>query len=303
MGRRISLKLFNLFFLLIIISPVTAQFGGPGRNNSNGIIAVAGAAGTDRVITVGGRLTPLRKITHSISVEGYVDAILVKQGDRVSPGSPLARISRDVIGESYRPVILESRISGIVSQIHIYENESVRSGAEAVTVLDDRSYLLKVSLSDRDAPAVRRLGALPVQGMTPEGQSFRGRIESLSTEPDYNTGLFTLTISFPRSSDLYLGTVLFVDLPVEKASGIAIESSAVIREEGKAYVWIIDDQGLIRKQAVVAGDISEENIEIKEGIAEGTRYIRTPSGEEKPDMSIRELIQATMSGNAAPGGN
>ncbi|MBN2657771.1 MAG: HlyD family efflux transporter periplasmic adaptor subunit [Spirochaetales bacterium] len=303
MRRTISGSFLFIVFFLIVHSPLTAQFGGQGRNNSNGIIATAGAAGADRFITVGGRLTPYRKITHSINVEGSVDALLVRQGDRVSVGSPLLRISRDVVGETYRPVILESRISGIVSGIQVYENQSVKSGTEAVTVLDDRNYLLNVSLSDRDAPAVRKLGSLAVRGKTPEGLVFPGTIQSLSTEPDYNTGLFTLTITFPRNRDLYLGTVLFVDLPVEQASGITVEEMAVQQEDGSTFLWVIDDEGLVRKQTVKAGGSSEGKTEILEGMAEGDRYVRTPSGKEKPGMSIRELIQATMAGNAAQGGN
>ena len=77
-------------------------------------------------------------------------------------------------------------------------------------------------------PAVRRLGNIPVTGITPEGESFQGRIKQLSLEPDYSTGLFTLTMEFSGGQGLFLGMIIFVDLPVSKPEGIKVETSAVV---------------------------------------------------------------------------
>lgn len=281
----------------VLTFPLYAQFGGRGGLNSGGPVATAGPAGSDRIITVGGRLTPYRKIYQDFSVDGFVDEILVTQGQRITEGTPLIRISRDVIGETFRPVILDSPMNGIVSEIHVYEKEQVSSGTAAVTIIDDRYYVLKASISDRDAPAVRKLGALAVEGMTPEGTSYRGTIRSLSTEPDYGTGLFTLTISFPRNRDLYFGTVLFVDLPVEKASGITIEETALIQNDQGFFVWIVDGDGLLEQRPITSGARSEGKVEILEGISQGERYVRKPSGKEEPGMSVRELIRSSMAEN------
>lgn len=297
--------IFSVVFTIITASTLSAQFfgGGGGRPGSNNIFGVAGSASPGREITVGGRLTPYRKVEHSASVEGYVDSLPVKLGDRVSVGSPLVRISRNVVGETYLPVVVESRIDGIVSDIKVYRNELVTSGTSAVTILDDRFYLLKASLSDRDALAVRRLGALAVQGKTPEGDSFPGTIEELSTEPDYTTGLFTLTIAFPRNRNLYLGAVLFVDLPVEKPAGIIIDATAVFTDGGASFVWIINKDSQLEKKAVTPGALSDTGIAIDKGIASGDRYLRKPGGQEKEGMSIRDLVQANMAGSGSTGGN
>ncbi len=250
-----------------------------------------------RVITVGGRLTPFRKIDHSFTVNGYVDTLLVKAGDRVRSGSPLVKITREVIGETYRPVILESRIDGIVSEINVYEKEEVSGGQSAVTVLDDSLYLLMVSLSDRDAQAVRNLGRISVKGVSPEGAEFSGKIRDITTEPDYTTGLFTLTMEFPRNRDLYLGSVLFVDLPVQKAAGISIDLSALVREGDSDFIWVLNKENTLEKRPIVPGEEQDDKIAVTEGMTAGERYVRKPGGLEKAGMTIRELVQANMAGN------
>lgn len=296
---------FSVFFFLILLSGVSSLsaqfFGGGSRNGSNNIIGVAGSASPGRVITVGGRLTPYRKVEHTATVDGYVDAILVKQGDRVKVGTPLIRISRDVVGETYLPVVVESRIDGIVSDIQVYQNQLVTGGTAAVTILDDRYYVLDASLSDRDAFAVRKLEGLTVQGKTPEGEAFPGIIESLSTEPDYTTGLFTLTMDFPRTKDLFLGAVLFVDLPVEKPSGITVDKTAVLSQDGSSFIWIINQKSELEKRVVTTGPEKDDSITVIKGIESGERYLRKPAGKEKEGMSLREFIQASMAAGGASG--
>ena len=201
--------------------------------------------------------------------------------------------------KTYKPVILESRIDGIVSEVHVYESQQVSSGTQGVTVLDDRFFLLEASLSDRDARAVRNMAGFAVKGVSPEGDEFSGKIRDITTEPDYKTGLFTLTMQFSPQAGLYLGTVLFVDLPVEKPSGISIEKTALIPDQPKPTVWVFSSQGLLEMRQVTPGQEKEENIEISRGISEGEQYVRKPDGKEVEGMSVRELIQVRMAGNGS----
>ena len=286
----------TIYVLLLSSFPLAAQFGGgmgPGRTTSaGGIFAVAGPAKPGRIVTVGGRLVPESKISHGIPVAGFLDTILVKIGDRVTEGQPLLTVTRNAVGETFRPVVLESRLNGVVSEILVYRSQEVNTGSPAVIILDDSRYLLKASLSDRDAQAIRNLGAIPVNGVTPDGTAFTGKIRQLSQEPDYSTGLFTLTMEFPKRTGMFLGMVLFVDLPAQKAEGISVEKTAILRDGGKPYLWIISDENQLKQTAVVTGEEKDTMIIIDRGISPGDRYITRLSGNEKEGMGLRDLIQA-----------
>jgi len=294
-----------MILLVLSAPPLFCQFGGGGSRpgSSGGVFAVVNPAQPGRMITVGGRLQPRNKIVHTVPVAGYVEDILVRVGDRVSEGQPLARLTRGVVGETFRPAVLESRLAGVVSAVQIYEKQEVGAGSPAVTILDDRSLVLEAALSDRDAQDIRALGRIPVTGTTPEGNSFTGKILQISLEPDYATGLFTLTLEFPRIPEMFPGMVLFVDLPARKAEGITVETTALVFSGEQTFLWLLDEENLLRRQPVISGQSQGINTLILEGLSPGDRYIRQPGGREEEGLGLRELIQANLNSRPAPGGS
>ncbi|MBI9099029.1 MAG: HlyD family efflux transporter periplasmic adaptor subunit [Spirochaetaceae bacterium] len=295
------LKIIAIILCFTFPYSIAAQFGGRGQGQDGGVFAVASPAKSGRFITVGGRLTPARKIGHSIAVSGYVQSILVNLGDPVEPGQPLIQITRDVVGETFLPVVIESRIRGIVSEINVFEKQEVNAGTQAITILDNSRFLLKTNLSDRDARAIGSLGSVQVTGVTPEGDKFQGRIQQISQEPDFITGLFTLTMEFPRSQNLFLGMVLFVDLAASKEEGITIEKTAVFKSDGKSYVWLLNKDNQLTRREIITGAEAELKVTIENGLSSGERFVRQISGNEREGMAPRELIQANMSDNPHEG--
>ena len=301
--KNIKLICFLLFMncLIGLNAQIMIQLGGGGRS-SLGPIVTAGTAQQERIVTLGGRLEPMRKITHSIPVAGNVSSILVSVGQRVQAGQNLVQLSRSVVGESYRPVYLEARLSGVVSQILVSEMAEVTAGTQAVIIIDDSSYLLKASLSDRDATAVINMANQTFTGTSTEGVSMNGRVVSISPEPDYSTGLFTLTMEFPRTEGSFLGMVIFVDLKVSSGGGVPVEKTAVFTENGESFIWAISQNNTLLKQQVKQGRELETQILIEEGIPAGARYIRAPRGDEKEGTEIREYLQASLGNNNRTGG-
>lgn len=296
-------QLISLFIMLCLCFPLTAQsgWGGKGSGGKVGFFAEAIPASSGRTITVGGRLLPLRKISHNFNINGYVDDILVEVGDRVDIGQDLVRVKRDAVGETFLPVIIESRVRGLISEVHVYETEQITSGSPAVTIIDNSAYILLTSISDRDAQAIRNLGELSVTAVTPDGESFTGRIVRVSQEPDYNTGLFNITMEFRRQEGLFLGMVLFVDLPIEKAAGITIEKSALIMENDITYIWILNDENTLSLKAVTTGREVGDKITIESGLKAGERYITSVGGNEEEGMLLKDLVRANMDNSQGDG--
>lgn len=295
---------FVLFIMCCITFSVTAQFGGGGGRgpgSGGGLFSEAKPANQDRTITVGGRLQPLRKINHSISINGFVADILVEVGDRVKTGQALFKIKRDAVGETYLPVIIESRVKGIVSEIHVYETEQVTSGSPAATIIDDSGFILLTSISDRDAQAVRNLGAFSITAVTPDGDSFPGKIVRVSQEPDYSTGLFSITMEFRKQEGLFLGMVLFVDLPVQKAAGITIEKSAIITDKGIVSIWILNEKNALSLRNVTTGKEIGDKINVEKGLQAGERYLTQISGNEADGLALRDLITMNMNNSQSSG--
>lgn len=295
-----------LALALFLPLPLGAQAGpggGMGSGTTGGdLIVVATPPTSGRVVTVGGRIAPVRKISHTFTVAGVVDKILVNLGDRVTTDQALIRVLRDSVGETFRPVLIESRLSGVVSEIQVYEKEEVRVGLAAITILDDASFVLRTSLSDRDALAIRGMGSSAITGKTPDGTKFSGRILQVSAEPDYTTGLFTLTMEFPRQRGLSVGLVVFVDLAAEKPQGFAVKPTALYTLDEKTYLWMVGPDTKLVLRPVTASKITEGLVPVLSGLTTGERYVSRVSGKEKEGMSPRELIQANLGSTSSTGG-
>jgi multidrug efflux pump subunit AcrA (membrane-fusion protein) len=253
-------------------------------------MAIASPRDKSLTISVAGRLEPLRRISHSLSVGGFVETVHVKLGDRVREGQALVTITRDAPGDSYRPVVLTSRIDGRVAELALSPGAEARAGAAAVTVLDDSAYLLRVALSDRDAHRVASLAGPDILARSADGARLSGRVLSVSTEPDYATGLFSATIRVAAQDGARIGLAVFMDLPVAALRGIFIRSELLVRRFGRSLAWVLDADDTVRVAPLVLGNAFGDEYLVSSGLASGTRYLTRLSGKEREGMPLEELI-------------
>jgi len=238
--------------------------------------------------TVGGRLQPLYRIVHKALQGGVVEEVFVNPGNRVAAGDPLFSVIQNSPGERYRPVVVTSRLSGVVSEVSIAVKEEVSQNQDAVTVLDTSTMILEAAASDLDALGLK--SGIPIRGVGPDNKTYSGILSNVSTEPDYSTGLFTLTFTFPNRGDLRIGTPLFIDIPVQEVEGMFVSPQAVVRRYGRNRLWFVDDDNIINSGEVVTGSVVDGRILIVEGLAEGDRYLDSPTGREKEGMAMKDLF-------------
>lgn len=260
-------------------------------------VAVAKEEARTTYIGVAGRLEPARRIGHTASAAGVVAAVHVRVGDRVSEGQPLVTIVRDAPGESYRPVVVASRVAGRVSAVGVTQGAEVKSGAEAVTVIDDSEFRLVAALSDKDAFRVASMARAAVTARSADGVTLRGTLEGVSAEPDYSTGLFSAVIGFPAQAGARIGMVLLMDLPVESVRGVFVDKDLIVRRFGRSVMWVFDEAGALRQVPVTPGKPYGDDILLTSGLVPGTRYVAALTGYEKDGMSLEEYREARKKGS------
>lgn len=269
---------------------------GSGRVGGS-LVAVAKMESRTTSIGVAGRLEPARRIVHTIGITGFVEAIHVRLGDRVHEGQLLVTLTRDAPGESYRPVLIVSRISGKVSEISVTVGSEARSGAAAISVIDDSEYRLSVALSDKDAFRVATMEQVSLTAHSADGTELSGRLSSVSAEPDYATGLFTANIHFDSQMGARTGMVLFMELPVDSVQGIFINQGLVVRRFGNSVLWIVDSDDRLRQVPISTGKPYGNDILVISGLEPGSRFISTMTGYEKDGLSLQEYRDAQKKGS------
>ena len=259
--------------------------GSPPGGAEGSPVAVAEPSEQVHSITVGGRLEPQSRIVHKISTGGFVLSISVQEGQLVEAGEELLKVRRkDDVLELYKPVPLNARISGRVSEVLVQPEAEVAAGQSAVVILDTKAYLLKANVSDKDA--FRIDVGQQVTGRTAEGTPVRGVLLSRSAEPDYSTGLFELTFRFPDGQRVSIGEFVLIDLPVERLRGLFVPRDAVVRRYGKYFLWIVNGSQNLEAREVRPGQVFGDLVAIGEGLNPGERYLQVLTGREREGSPV-----------------
>ncbi len=251
--------------------------GGPGSASA---IAEARISENAHAITVGGRLEPQTRIVHRIPSGGFVQAIFVQEGQRVSAGDELLRIRRkDDVMELYQPVPLNARIDGRVSEILVQVEGEVSTGDAAIVLLGTSGYILEANISDKDAFRID-IGQA-VKGHTADGAEITGVLQNRSQEPDYATGLFQLTFRFPDNPRVGIGEFILIDLPIDQVRGVFIPRDAVVRRYGSFSVWAVSAEQTLTAREVSLGDVFGDEVLIVTGLEPGENFLRQLTGRER----------------------
>ncbi len=236
-------------------------------------------------IAVGGRLQPQSRIVHATTSAGYIQAVRVQVGQTVREGEELFSIRRkDDVMNLYKPVPVVARIGGRVSEVLVKGEEEVSEGEPAVVILGSEGYLLEATVSDKDAFLID-VGQT-VSARTPAGTAIRGVLSSRSEEPDYSTGLFTLTFHFPDSQNINIGEFVTVELPVDRTRGLFVPREAVVRRYGSYFLWIVDEEGRLEARKVVLGTTFGDLVLVREGLKNGEHYLVELTGREREGERI-----------------
>lgn len=273
-------------------SPASPEARRPG-----GPLIVARQESRSTLVTTGGRLTPLRRISQTAGIAGVVDTIAVSPGAWVQAGDPLLSIVRNIPGETYLPVVVRARMTGRVADIKVQTGTEVTAGTEVASLLDDSVLALEAWLSDRDAEQVRANGVREVTARTADGQTLKGSLVSISLEPDYQTGLFTCRFRFGRSNLARAGLMVFVDLPLAQVRGVFVPRQVLQRRFGRTLLWVVNDQDRLELRPVQTGPLFGNEICLTDGIAPGERYLRSPKGNEKEGDLVESASPATGGGS------
>ncbi len=258
-----------------------AAGGGQGASGARAaLVATAEVSVQYHCISVGGRLEPRTKVVHQVPSAGYVVSVEVSEGDRVEPGSLLLSIGRkDDVANLYKPLAVTARVEGWVSEILVQVQDEVGQGDPAVVILGREGYVLAAGVSDKDAFKVD-VGQ-QVAALTSGGAMITGVLHYRSQEPDYQTGLFSLTFHFPSSQRTHIGEFVMVELPVDRTRGLFVRRDLVVRRYGRYFLWIVDDNQELKAREVELGDTFGELVEITSGLSEGERYLTRLTGRER----------------------
>jgi multidrug efflux pump subunit AcrA (membrane-fusion protein) len=208
-------------------------------------------------------------------VPGKVHSILIKEGQRVTKGSTVFKINRDIVGMEYMLAIVESPISGFVGEIMVDRGMTIAPTTPLAQVVNMNTVEAVVRIMEEKINLIQigMMATINVEAFP--GKQFIGRVYKKSAVLNQLSHTQEVRIVI-RNSDLSLKHGMFADVNIiidRKENTIAVPVDSLISEQtGKHHVYKIVESKAV-KQDVTVGITVEDFTEIQSGLAPGDLVI------------------------------
>ncbi|MHB8158736.1 MAG: efflux RND transporter periplasmic adaptor subunit [Desulfocucumaceae bacterium] len=171
--------------------------------------------------------------------------------------------------ESYGNYSVTSPIAGHVASININSGELASPQMTAVTVVNMDKVKVKVNVSENAITFVKTGAGVPVS-IDALGKTASGAVVSVGPQSDPSTRAFPVEIVLDnKQQEIRPGMVASLKLPVGTSKGaVSLPADAVIERDGIYYVFVLEGD-IAREKQVTTGIITDQLVEIKEGVTEG----------------------------------
>jgi HlyD family secretion protein len=234
---------------------------------------------SDRV-RVTGYLVPRRETFVTMNLGGFrVSEVLVQEGAHVAADQELIRLTRfgdDPTGGGERvgapsAISLRAPSAGVVTRITARVGALTGSQSEPlVSLTTDPGIDALVEVPSFLVTKVR-LGAA-VRVLIGNGIEAKGAVRVPVSEVDPATQFGRARISMQPHSALRAGIFASALIDTEHSCGIGVPRSAIIRQNDTVSVQVLN-AGRVETRRVRVGLSSADNVEIREGLAEGESVI------------------------------
>jgi len=177
---------------------------------------------------------------------------------------------------------------------------SLVSPGTVITTLDDTS-VIKLDFTVPEAYLFALERGLSVTATTAgyRGEVFRGKVTNLESRVDPVTRSITVRAEIPNDDGrLRPGMFMTVSLQGDPVPTLMIPESAIVPEQGKAFVFAVADD-VVEQREVATGRRRPGEVEIVSGLREGERVVVEGTQNVEAGTRVRELESAPTELSAA----
>ncbi|NWK77280.1 efflux RND transporter periplasmic adaptor subunit [Aquitalea sp. LB_tupeE] len=175
---------------------------------------------------------------------------------------------------SYTQLLADA--DGIISQISAEPGQVVAAGQPVASLAHDGEREAAIQVPENALQQVRQQKQFAVTLWAGQ-QQFAGSLRELAGDADPATRTYAARISLPHASALALGQTVTVTLSGNGASqtqSLRLPLTALLDEQGKHYVWVVDDKTLrVSRRPVVVQRIDSQSVTLQGGVRPGEKVV------------------------------
>ena len=193
-----------------------------------------------------------------------INRILLNEGDMVQKEE---NVMRSQAGQFY-----ESPITGVITDLYVEQNDSVKAGASLFRVASYHKPIVMISIDEYDIGAVRAGEAVKVyiQAMN---KTVNGVIEKVDREATVtnNIAYYGAKVTIDPDDTILMGMTCEVSVPKQTALGVATLSLSSVKfdEDNRPFVYMRDRNDDVTAEYITLGINNGTIVEVTEGLKSG----------------------------------
>jgi multidrug efflux pump subunit AcrA (membrane-fusion protein) len=226
----------------------------------------------EETLTLVGTIKARDEATLFSRVPGKLMRNLVREGDRISKGAPVALVERDEVGVKFEPAPVPSTLTGVVARVYLDRGADVTLTSPIALVVDQGGVVAKGEIPERYAGKVSTGQEVRIRVDADPARVFQGRISRLSPVVDAATRSTYMEATIGNTSGL-LRSGMFAKLEIvlaKKDGVLSIPLQALT--DGSNEVFLAKDGKAIRRE-IAPGLRSQEHVEVRQGLSPGEKVV------------------------------
>lgn len=187
-----------------------------------------------------------------------------------------AQYTVDALRQQRDDMTLTAPRDGIIGWRQAEEGEWASAGQKLLTVVDNSLLYVDCDVAEQDIGILRLGMTLPVS-IDSLGETCEGRITYISPSMDADTHSYKVRLTLDSQGGRILGGMFARTevTAVQREHTLYVPKEAVGDDNGKKYIFLIDEEGRARKAYVTLGLINDDSMEILSGASEGDQVAIT----------------------------
>ncbi len=286
---------FGLAVLAAAIGAAAAA-DAPKSTEPKGVMVIVTKASTgcfSSTVRVSGILVARAQALVSPEVEGYrVTQINVREGDQVTAGQQLARLSRP--GDTGTGTAVRAPVAGVVTKSTAVLGSFASPKADPLfTIAVDGDIEV---LADVPSIYIPKLAAgQTAQVELENNRELPGRVRTIPAEINPMSQLGQVRISIESDPSFHIGTFARATIDAARSCGVSVPRAAVLYRTEGTSVQVVS-RGVIETRRVQVGLVSGANTEIRDGIREGETVIANAGGSLRDGEKVRPMFRDETTG-------
>ncbi|MCX6383251.1 MAG: efflux RND transporter periplasmic adaptor subunit [Actinobacteria bacterium] len=204
----------------------------------------------------------------------------------------LAKINLNIASIELENSIITMPFDGLVQAVNFKEGEYLSPAVAAVTVISS-DFVIRTDIEETDIGKIKPGQEVDITLDAYPDEIVKGVVDKISPVSKNTAGVISFQVTI-KPEDAKPGLLKFgisanATIYTSKIENvILVPSLAVFEENGKSYVWVLNEKKEASQIEVKTGASNFENTEIKSGVNEGDEILLSKPEQKKNSLSLMQ---------------